>query len=92
MTKFKIRTKDGLADVVDVAERILQECGTMTPRRLHELLYCAQADCMAEHGRPLFDADFGAWLFGPVIPELFCLHLLRHVVSAGELYGVRGRS
>jgi hypothetical protein len=89
MARFEIRTKDGLADVVDVAERILQECGPMTTRRLHELLYCAQADCMAEHGRPLFGEDFGAWLMGPVIPELFYLHLLRPTVSAGELYRAR---
>ena len=89
MTKFKIMMKDGLADVVDVAERILQECGPMTPRRLHELLYCAQAECMSEHGRPLFGDDFGAWLFGPVIPELFYLHLMSPVVRAGELYRAR---
>jgi uncharacterized phage-associated protein len=38
--------------------------------KLQKLLYYAQAWHLAIYGTPLFNADFQAWIHGPVIPDL----------------------
>lgn len=38
--------------------------------KLQQLVYYAQAWHLGIYGTPLFDADFQAWIHGPVIPEL----------------------
>lgn len=38
--------------------------------KLQKLLYYAQAWYLGVYGKPLFDADFQAWIHGPVIPDL----------------------
>lgn len=39
--------------------------------KLQKLMYYAQAWHLAIYGTPLFNADFQAWVHGPVIPALF---------------------
>ncbi|XZN91525.1 MAG: Panacea domain-containing protein [Microcoleus sp.] len=38
--------------------------------KLQKLMYYAQAWHLAIYGTPLFNADFQAWIHGPVIPDL----------------------
>ena len=38
--------------------------------KLQKLVYYAQAWHLGIYGTPLFDADFQAWIHGPVIPDL----------------------
>ncbi len=49
---------------------IFQE--SLSPMKLQKLCYYAQGLYMATHsGEPLFDEDFEAWTFGPVIRNLY---------------------
>lgn len=43
----------------------------VTNLKLQKLVYYAQAWYLANFGKPLFDADFQAWVHGPVIPDLY---------------------
>jgi len=43
----------------------------VTNLRLQKLVYYAQAWHLANRWGPLFDADFQAWVHGPVIPGLY---------------------
>ena len=63
-----------MADVLDVAEKILREAGPTDTFRLQKLVYYAQACHLARHDKPLFDAPIKAWVNGPVVPELFQAH------------------
>lgn len=38
--------------------------------KLHKLLYFAQREAIIQTGGPLFDAQFAAWKYGPVIVEV----------------------
>jgi uncharacterized phage-associated protein len=42
-----------------------------TNMRLNKLLYFAQGYALQRFGEPLFDAEFEAWDFGPVLPEVY---------------------
>ncbi|MDR2615555.1 MAG: DUF4065 domain-containing protein [Oscillospiraceae bacterium] len=42
-----------------------------TNMRLNKLLYFAQGHALERFGKPLFAADFEAWDFGPVVPEIY---------------------
>lgn len=62
--------------VENVAELIInyfneQEEPYISNLILNKLLYFAQGHCLAETGRPLFDDDFEAWEYGPVIPSFY---------------------
>lgn len=43
----------------------------ITNLKLQKLLYYAQGAHLAIHGEALFDEDFYAWTYGPVIPSLY---------------------
>ncbi|MBU4370199.1 DUF4065 domain-containing protein [Patescibacteria group bacterium] len=43
----------------------------ITNLKLQKLVYYAQAWHLANYSKPLFDADFEAWVHGPVIPSLY---------------------
>lgn len=60
--------------VHDVAAYILEKCGPMTTKKLQKLVYYAQAWSLAIDDRPLFDATIKAWVDGPVVTDLFCIH------------------
>ena len=65
-----------MANVEDVAQIIInymnaEEEPYITNLMLNKLLYFAQGHCLAETGKPLFDDDFEAWEYGPVIPKIY---------------------
>ena len=43
----------------------------VTNLRLQKMLYFAQGWYMARYGKTLFDAEFQAWEFGPVVPAIY---------------------
>ena len=43
----------------------------ISPMKLQKLLYYAQGFALATLNRPLFNEDFEAWEFGPVIPLIY---------------------
>lgn len=43
----------------------------ITNLKLQKLVYYAQAWYLANYNKPLFEADFEAWVHGPVIPKLY---------------------
>lgn len=50
--------------------------------KLHKLLYFAQRESLVRSDRPLFDATFYGWKYGPVLPEV------REAWGAGTLKDV----
>ena len=65
-----------MADVKDVAQIIInymnaEEEPYITNLMLNKLLYFAQGHCLAETGKPLFDDDFEASEYSPVIPKIY---------------------
>jgi uncharacterized phage-associated protein len=61
-----------VADVLDVAQYILDKLGAMSPTRLQKLTYYSQAWVLVwTQGRGLFDQDFEAWVGGPVCRKLW---------------------
>ncbi len=69
-----------MANVQDVANFFIEigqaqvenESGDpVTPMQLEKLLYFAQGWHLAKFGTPLFEDDFEAWQYGPVIPEMY---------------------
>lgn len=43
----------------------------MTNLRLQKILYYIQGEHYREYGTPLFEEDFYAWQYGPVVPEVY---------------------
>ena len=65
-----------MASVEDVAQIIIdymnaKEEPYVSNLMVNKLLYFAQGHCLAETGRPLFEDDFEAWDYGPVIPKIY---------------------
>ena len=65
-----------MANVEDVAQIIInymnaEEEPCISNMVLNKLLYFAQGHCLAETGKPLFNDDFEAWEYGPVIPKIY---------------------
>ena len=57
--------------IFDVANFFLSK-EEMTHKKLQKLCYYAQAwYCALHQGEPLVDAEFQAWVHGPVAPELY---------------------
>lgn len=44
---------------------------TITNMRINKLLYYAQAWSLVRNKKPLFDEDFEAWDYGPVVPSVY---------------------
>ncbi|WP_276974030.1 Panacea domain-containing protein [Ferrimicrobium acidiphilum] len=63
-----------MADVIDVAEAILEKAGPMDSFRLQKLVYYSQACHLAYYDQPLFEAPIKAWVNGPVVPALYHIH------------------
>ncbi len=43
----------------------------MTNMKLQKMLYYQQGFHLAYFGTPLFEADMEAWMYGPVVPEVY---------------------
>lgn len=54
---------------VDMAR--YNENDTITNMRINKLLYYAQAWSLVQDKKPLFDEDFEAWDYGPVVPSVY---------------------
>lgn len=63
-----------MADVIDVAEYVLNKVGEMTAMKLQKLVYYCQAWHLAWTEHTLFNEKIEAWRNGPVIPALFERH------------------
>jgi len=68
-----------MEDVVKVAsyicDRYQKEFGArIDEMKLHKLLYFTQRECIVQTGKPMFDATFHAWLYGPVLPDIRSLY------------------
>lgn len=61
-------------DVNDIAKYIINYCNInnleITNLRLNKLLYFIQAHFLSA-GAPIFEDDFEAWSYGPVIPDIY---------------------
>ncbi|WP_034246620.1 Panacea domain-containing protein, partial [Lachnospira multipara] len=65
-----------MANAYDVADFFIDlakydENETITNMRINKLLYFSQAWHMVRHNTPLFDEDFEAWDYGPVVPCIY---------------------
>ena len=60
---------------MDVAKYILTKCNKdgqpISNLQLQKMLYYIQYEFLTNYGKPLFDDDFEAWKFGPVIPVVY---------------------
>lgn len=63
-----------MADVIDVAQYILDQRGAMTTWKLQKLIYYCQAWSLVWDDEPLFDDDIEAWANGPVVRVLYDIH------------------
>lgn len=54
---------------IDIANTAEDDC--ITNLRVNKLLYFAQAWSLVRLGKPLFEEDFQAWKFGPVVPSIY---------------------
>ena len=68
-----------MIDVVKIASyiccRYQKEYGLkMDEMKLHKLLYFTQRECVAQTDKPMFDATFYAWMYGPVLPDIRTLY------------------
>jgi uncharacterized phage-associated protein len=62
-------------DVASFFMAVANESGeVLTNLKLQKLVYYAQAWYLANNKKPLFEANFEAWVHGPVIPELYKLY------------------
>ncbi|HEV3156606.1 MAG TPA: type II toxin-antitoxin system antitoxin SocA domain-containing protein [Candidatus Baltobacteraceae bacterium] len=61
-------------NVLDVAEYILKNRGSMPAMKLQKLVYYAQAWSLVWDERPLFLSELEAWADGPVSPEVYKTH------------------
>lgn len=64
-----------MIDVIKIAsyicERYRKEYGErIDEMKLHKLLYFTQRECVIQKGKPLFDATFYGWKYGPVVIEI----------------------
>jgi uncharacterized phage-associated protein len=62
-----------MAQVIDVAQRILEKHGPRTAMKLQKLVYYSQAWHLAWREAPLFPERIEAWADGPVVPALWRL-------------------
>lgn len=63
-----------MAEVIDVAEYILDKIGPMTAMKMQKLIYYCQAWHLAWTEHPLFEDKIEAWRNGPIVPSLYEIH------------------
>src|SRR5680860_208464 len=73
-----------MASVLDVAEYILKETGSMTTMKLQKLVYYSQAWSLVWDEKPLFGEPIEAWANGPVVRALYEAHRGRFQVDTIE--------
>ena len=64
-------------NVLDIANKLLKKATCsgddelMSNMKLQKLLYYQQGFHLAYFGKPLFDEDMEAWMYGPVVPVVY---------------------
>lgn len=71
-----------MAQVVDVAEYILEKIGQTTTMKLQKLCYYSQGWSLAWDEVPLFPNEIEAWANGPVVRDLYRAHKGRFKVKS----------
>ena len=71
-----------MATVLDAAEYILQQKGTLDTFRLQKLVYYTQVWSVVWDGMPLFSEPIEAWADGPVVNRLFQAHKANYEVDS----------
>lgn len=82
-----------MIDVIKIASYIFKRyeeemCTKIDEMKLHKLLYFAQRESIIQTGEPMFEAQFAAWKYGPVIVGIrnsYKLNLLTFLPSEEEL-------
>jgi len=64
-----------MVTALNVANNILQRAFAddinVTPMKLQKLIYCIYKEYLKKTGYSLFEEDFEAWKYGPVIPSVY---------------------
>jgi uncharacterized phage-associated protein len=63
-----------MANVLDVAQYILERLGSVTTWKLQKLVYYSQAWSLVWDEKPIFQERIEAWANGPVCPDLYQRH------------------
>lgn len=74
-----------MADVLAVAEYILDKTGYVSTMKLQKLAFYSNALSLVRYGEPLFPEQFQAWVNGPVCRDLFRAHRGKFIIGPGEL-------
>ncbi len=70
-----------MASALDVADFVLQKCGTLPAMKLQKLVYYTQAWSLVWDDKTLFNDRIEAWANGPVVPSLYAAHRLQYEVN-----------
>ena len=64
-----------MLNAMDAAKYVINLCAAenepISNLQLQTILYYIQAAFYKHFGRPCFDDNFEAWMFGPVLPEVY---------------------
>ncbi len=84
-----------MIDIMALAQYVLYMCMNqgepISNLQLQKILYFIQGNHLAKKGELLFDKDFCAWKYGPVIPDVYykyCMNgasKIRNVKEPGEI-------
>ncbi len=84
-----------MINIMALAQYVLHMCMNqgepISNLQLQKILYFIQGNHLAKKGELLFDADFYAWKYGPVIPDVYykyCMNgasKIRNVEEPGEI-------
>ena len=63
-------------NAIDISRKLISKTDvehgdTISNLKLQKLLYFVQGFHLASFGTPLFDEDMIAWIYGPVVPEVY---------------------
>ncbi len=62
-------------EVLDVAKYVITKCYNddkpISNLQLQKILYFIQYSFIEQHRQQLFEEDFEAWQFGPVVPKIY---------------------
>ena len=66
---YRVTTKEEL-DTFSCGDKDLDDFFHRDEMKLHKLLYFTQRECLIQKGEPMFDAQFEAWKYGPVMVQI----------------------
>lgn len=68
-----------------IAQRYKKEFGErISEMKLHKLLYFTQRESLIQLGEPLFNEEFLAWKYGPVIPSIRNLYAQDQLIDVPD--------